>query len=120
MLEILKNKENLVFVGSFALVQHGLKSSYTDYDVVVTDLEGLPNAIEYNTDSKFSNSGERAYIISNPKVDIFIENELPEFEIINGFRVQTIESMRYYYYVLRRKVDDHWKREINEILKLLK
>lgn len=71
MLERLKHKDNLVFVGGFALYKHGLVKGYTDYDIVVTDIEGLGQVNVYLTESAFSKTGERGYIIEeNNKVDI--------------------------------------------------
>lgn len=116
----LSKKENLVFVGGFAMKMHGLKDNYNDLDVVVTDLEGLKNYIEYPTDSVFSKSGKRAFIPGETKIDIFIENELPEFEIINGFKVQTIKSMTEYYERIYPLVKCFWKKDIEEKLKLLR
>ena len=54
MLEELKNIEDLVFVGGFAMYKLGLKESYSDLDVVVTSKEFLNDITWYETDSAFS------------------------------------------------------------------
>lgn len=120
MLGKLSNKEDLVFVGGIAMFLHGLKEHYNDIDVVVTNLNGLANYIEYDTDSKFSGTGMRAFINSTPKVDIFIEYAIPEFEIIKGMKVQTIESMLEYYERIYPLVKEQWKSDIEQKLKMLK
>lgn len=119
MLELLKQKENLVFVGGFAFFLHGLKKDYKDVDIVVTDLEGIPGVTKFITKSHFSKSGKRASLEKDIYVDIFIEKELPEFEIINGFRVQTKESLINYFEELLSKVDKFWKPIIKSKLKIL-
>ncbi|WP_027378174.1 hypothetical protein [Chryseobacterium daeguense] len=119
MLHKLALKENLVFVGSVAMMLQGIDVKPKDIDIVVTDLNGLENYTEYSTDSKFSFTGKRAFIIDEINIDIFIEQELPEFVIINGLKCETFFYMKRFYNVILPKVDDYWKRVINEKLKLL-
>ena len=119
-LKTLSKKEDLVFVGGVAMKIHGLKENYNDIDVVVLNLEGLKNYVEYDTVSKFSQTGKRAFIDSQPKIDIFIEKELPEFELINGLKVQTVKSMTEYYEKIYPLVTEHWQKQIDEKLKLLR
>lgn len=119
-LKELSQKEDLIFVGGFAMNMHRLKETYGDVDVVVTNLNGIVDYIEYKTDSAFSSTGKRAFINSNPKVDIFIENSLPEFELIDGYKVQTIKSMIEYYERIYPLVKEYWKPYIKNKLKILK
>ena len=119
-LKELSQKEDLIFVGGFAMNMHRLKETYGDVDVVVTNLNGIVDHIEYKTDSAFSSTWKRAFINSNPKVDIFIENSLPEFELINGYKVQTIKSMIEYYERIYPLVKEYWKPYIKNKLKILK
>lgn len=119
MLELLKLKKDLVFVGGFAMVLHGLKAEYTDIDAVVRNLDGLGKVFSYKTDSSFSKSGKRGFIPGSIKIDIFIEKELPKYQIIDGFKVQTISSMKAYYEQIKPS-NDHWKKHIQERLELLK
>lgn len=113
-------KEDLVFVGGFAMYLQGIKQSFNDYDVVVISLDGLHDAITYKTDSKFSKSGNRAFITGKRNIDIFIENKLPEYEIIKGVKVATKKAMSEYYSELIPNVSAHWKAIIEQKLKLLK
>ena len=120
MLEELKNIEDLVFVGGFAMHKLGLKESYSDLDVVVTSKEFLNDITWYETDSAFSGSGIRGFLIYNGiKLDIFLESALPEFEIIDGFKIQTKKSMREYYEKIYNFVKEYWKKDIENKLKLL-
>lgn len=115
----LSKKENLVFVGSVAMNLQGINISPKDIDIVVTDLTGLKNYIEYSTDSKFSSSGKRAFILGEINIDIFIEDQLPHFNIINGFKCVSLESIQVHYLNIYDAVDSYWKRIINKKLNLL-
>lgn len=116
----LSKKDNLVIVGSAAMKLQGIDVDPKDIDIVVTDLEGLDNYFEYITDSKFSFSGKRAYIFGEINIDIFIENELPEYEIINNIKVETICFMKKYYRTVFPKVNIIWQEKIKSKLELLK
>lgn len=121
MLEQLKNKKDLVFVGGFACYMQGLKASYHDYDVVVLSLTGgLEDARYYLTDSAFSKTGKRAVLETPLPVDIFIEDDLPEYVEIDGFKCQTVESMIQYYEGILPLVRSVWIKNINDKLNLLK
>ena len=86
MLEELKNIEDLVFVGGFAMHKLGLKESYSDLDVVVTSKEFLNDITWYETDSAFSGSGIRGFLIYNGiKLDIFLESALPQVKLFKLF-----------------------------------
>lgn len=120
-LEQLKNKEDLVFVGGFAMWKHGIKDCYSDIDIVVKNLDGIENHTVYETDSKFSKSGKRAFVKTGEiAIDIFIEDDLPEFETIDGCKVRTIKSMIDYFENLLPQVTEHWQNFINQNLKILK
>lgn len=101
MLELLNElaqKPNLVFVGSVAMMLQGIDVVPTDIDIVVTDLEGLENYTEYTTDSKYSTSGQRAFIHRDEySIDIFIEEKLPQYIIINGLKVVTLYYQEKYF-----------------------
>lgn len=100
---------------------YGFKKDYSDIDVVVQNLDGLPELVRYKTDSAFSRSGDRAFgFIADKKLDVFIEKELPEFQVKGGFKVQTIESMIAYYEKIFPVVKEHWKEGIIKNLNLLK
>lgn len=115
----LSKKTNLVFVGSTALKLRGINIIPKDIDIVVTDLTGLENCIEYTTTSKFSSSGKRAFIRGEINIDIFLEDQLPHFNLINGYKCVTIESTKDYYLSIYDTVDEYWKKKINEKLNLL-
>jgi len=123
MLELLKNlsqKDNLVFVGNVAMMLQGIQVTPTDVDIVVTDLEGLKGYTEYTTDSKFSVSGKRAFILGEYHIDIFIEERLPQYVITGGLKVETLYYMEKYYKRIYPLVDPRWKIKIDEKLELLK
>lgn len=117
------NKKDFVVVGSVALVLLGLqKEDPKDIDIVVNDLSGIEgNVKEYTTDSKFSNTGRRAYILDevNPKVDIFIEESLPDSIMIKGIRTTTRKAMLEYYSKLLPIAGDIWKDYILNKIKIL-
>lgn len=112
-------KKDLVFVGGFAMFMHGLKKDYTDLDIVVTNLDGLGKVFSYTTDSAFSKSGKRAFIPGEIHIDIFIEKQLPEYVVIDGLKIQTINSMKEYYTKIQTS-NEHWKKHISERLELIK
>lgn len=110
-------------IGSTALYIHGFKlNKPNDLDIVVRDLDGIYGDLHtYFTYSRHSTSGKRAYILENgiAKIDIFVENNLPDHEIIDGIRVITVPCMLLYYQNLLPKVAEHWKTGILEIIKVL-
>lgn len=123
MLEILQQlsrKENLVFVGNVAMMFQGIDVIPSDIDIVVTDLSGLEGYTEYTTDSKFSISGKRAFITGEYMIDIFIEDKLPQYVIIDGLKVETLYYMEKYYNRILPLVDFRWQVIIKGKLDLLK
>ena len=121
--KIIENKADAVIVGSSALYLQGLTNKIpNDIDIVTTSLNNLPKGvIEYDTDSGFSFSGKRAFLIINNsyKIDIFIEDKLPEYIEVNGLKIQTVVSMLKYYESILPRVKDYWLPEINNKIKLL-
>ena len=121
--EILKDKADAVIVGSSALYLQGLtKKMPNDIDIITTSIKGLPEGVvEYETDSGFSFSGKRAFcIVENIfKIDIFVEDNLPEYVELNGLKIQTVSSMLKYYESILPRVKDYWLPEINNKIKLL-
>lgn len=120
LLNELSEKQNLVFVGSVAMMLQGINVVPSDIDIVVTDLEGLEGYTEYTTDSKFSTSGQRAFILREDfNIDIFIEERLPQFAIIEGKKVITPYYQEKYYNKILPLLDLRRQLEIKEKLDLL-
>ena len=120
----LSAKEDLVFVGGIAMVAHGIKKSFNDIDIVITSTSGLSNITTYQTDSAFSKSGNRAFILKTElsmemDIDIFIENELPDYEIINGLKIITKDAMAQYYNSIKNRVNSHFINNIETNLSLI-
>lgn len=119
MLEKLKNIEDLVFVGGFALCKQGLKSNYNDIDLVVTDKDFLQGLAWYRSNSVYSESKEKAILIlPELSLDIFYETKLPEFDIIDGFKCVSIEAAKKHYERIYEIADFVWKPIIEEKLKI--
>lgn len=109
-------KQDCVVIGSTAMVLHGIYTGKpNDLDIVVLNLDELKGDLyPYYTNSRHSISGKRACILENgiTKIDIFVEDFLPEYEIIDGIRVITIQNMLFYYKNLLPKVAEHWRKDI--------
>ena len=120
MLEKLKNIEALVFVGGFAFYKQGLKNNYNDVDVVVNDKNFMDGLEWFESNSFYSESGIKSFfILGDFKLDIFYQKDLPDFEIIDGFRCQTIESAKKHYDEMYKKAADIWKPVIENKAKIL-
>lgn len=119
LLNELSQKQNLVFVGSVAMMLQGINVTPSDIDIVVTDLEGLDGYTEYETDSKYSTSGKRAFILGEYNIDIFIEDKLPQFMIIDGKKVITLYYQEKYYNRILPLLDYRRQSDIKSKLKLL-
>ena len=121
--KIIENKADAVIVGSSALYLQGLtKKIPNDIDIITTSIKGLPEGVvEYETDSGFSFSGKRAFYIVDDsfKIDIFVEDKLPDYIEIDGLKIQTVASMLSYYQSILPRVKDYWLPEINNKIKLL-
>lgn len=100
--QLSREKEDLVFVGSVVYNQ-----TPNDLDVVVTStdhLETFGETIVHQSKSLHSKSGKRSQIVYNGvKIDIFIEDELPPHNIIDGVKFATIEHMVNHYTELLTK-----------------
>lgn len=123
---IARSKENTIFVGGVSFEKHGLKHTAQDIDIVVQDLTGLEflgPIFEYTTTSKFSKSGKRAHIETSKGIliDIFIEAELPEHNLLDGLKCETLDSLRNHFKALQQEVlGTHWSASIENKLKLLR
>ena len=121
--ELTAIKQDFVVVGSTAFILHRLQTAKpNDLDIVVMDLNGIEGDINtYFTYSRHSTSGKRAYICEDgiAKIDIFVEDFLPDHETIRGIRVATIPALYDYYHNLLPKVAEHWKKGILDKLNLL-
>ena len=122
--QLTTTKSDVVVVGSTAFYIHGLHIlKPNDLDIVVCDLKGLEGDIHnYSTYSSFSKSGKRACILENgiTKIDIFVENSLPDYQIIAGIRVASKSALYFYYTNLLPKVAEHLKKGISYKIKVLK
>jgi hypothetical protein len=99
--KIISIKSDLVFVGGVSEMLQGYKENTKDVDMVVTTINGLGyfgNIKCWNTTSPFSISGKRGYIETDTfNIDIFIEEVLPPYIIIQGLPVQDIhDEIKYY------------------------
>lgn len=117
--------KDLVIVGSFGLQLRGFKVTANDIDLVVTNLEDLRSLgtiIEINSISNFSYSNKRAYIkIGSVVLDIFIEKELPSFDLIGNIKVQSINELeKHYNHVIKNYNNDTIKLIFKEKLKTLR
>lgn len=117
-------KNDLVVVGSTALSLRGLSDRPPkDLDLIVGSLNGLDNyeITTYETRSVFSGSGRRAFVSLEQTgfiFDIFVESEIPDFDIINGVRVVSVESALRYYRAILPAVDAYHKPAILKYIKI--
>lgn len=96
IIEELNTIKDIVFVGGCAEVAHGIKDEAKDIDIVVLSLDELTkyNPQTFITKSPFSKSGKRAFFyINDILIDVFIENELPKFNYIDGIKYRSKESI---------------------------
>ena len=93
-------KEDVVFVGSLSLWNLKLITDPHDIDIVVNNLDGLEMFGKIDTwesTSAMSVSGKRACIKREDyTIDIFIENVLPEFNVTNGIKFQTLDNLKHH------------------------
>lgn len=114
--DIAKIKDDVVFVGSVSL-RHLLPTiSVRDIDIVVNSLDGLDAFGEitiWETKSPMSLSGQRAHIKRDDyNIDIFIESNLPEYNLIDGVKFQTIEKYKSHIEVLIEVTKGEFKNEM--------
>lgn len=83
----IKNK-NIVIVGSYNEFLRGFKDSFKDIDLVVTNFNEIPfkDYIEVHPNKRF-------YYDKKILLEVFKRRELPQYEIINGYKLATIEDM---------------------------
>lgn len=90
--------KDVIFVGGIAEMMQGKRKFATDIDICVLNINGLEvfgEIKEWITTSPVSISGKRAGIENTDIIlDIFIEDELPEYVEILGLRFETLESLK--------------------------
>ena len=106
----------MVFVGGVSL-RHLLPTiPVRDIDIVVNSLDGLDvfgEIITWETKSPMSLSGQRAHIKRDDyNIDIFIEPNLPEYDLIDGVKFQTIEKFKSFIEVLIEVTKGEFKNEM--------
>lgn len=111
--EISSCKDDVVFVGSLVSKINGkLDREPKDIDIVVTSLNGLEtfgDVICNESISVFAKDSKRCKIEGNEVlIDIWLKDELPEWEIIDGIKYQTINSQREYYKDVKDSTDDNY------------
>lgn len=102
MREISNIKDDVVFIGSWvAKVNNKINTQPKDLDIAVTSLNGLEtfgNVICGESTSPFAKNSKRCKIEGNEfMIDIWLQDELPEYEIINGLKFETIDAQKEYY-----------------------
>jgi len=106
---ISKLKKDVVFVGGVSFVHHGIKDDAKDIDIVVNNLDGLEtlgDIKEFQTKAPMSKSGNRAYTyVDDIQIDIFIEEELPEYDEVDGVKYESIKSLVNHYEELINKTN---------------
>jgi hypothetical protein len=121
--EIANLKDDVVFVGSSSLKHLIPTIPVKDIDIVVTSLDGLDilGKIEtWESKSPMSLSGQRAHIKRDDyNIDIFIEPNLPEYDLIDGVKFQTIEKFKSFIEVLIEVTKGEFKNKMIEKKKTL-
>jgi len=113
MKKIMNSKDDVVFVGSLVLSVNGkLDRTPKDIDIVVTSLDGLQLIGDikcYESNSVFAKGSKRCCIDQDGvMIDIWLKDELPEWEIIDGFKYQTIDSQIKCYQDVKESTDDEY------------
>jgi hypothetical protein len=123
--EISRCKDDVVIVGSWvSRIHNKLREEPNDIDVVVTSLDGLEGFGEiicYESKGLYSENAKRCYIKnSDGKIDIWVRDKLPEWEIINGVKYQTIDAQLKYYHKIKDSTDNKFlKSLLNRKIKTL-
>lgn len=103
--EILYTKEDLVITGSLSLYLQGFKEDFKDIDLVCSTVEDIPGAVKYRSASGYTTTDMKAYSKFYEKdLDIFIEPILPDYIIIEGLKVETLEHKINHYLKIYNKV----------------
>lgn len=120
--EILYIKGDLVITGSLSLYLQGFKEDFRDIDLVCSTVEDIPGAVKYRSASGYTTTDMKAYSKFYEKdLDIFIEPVLPDYIIIDGLKVETIEHKLKHYLKIYNKVLPFDKQNIlNRIQELQK
>lgn len=111
MREISNIKNDVVFTGSWvARIHNKLRRQPKDIDIVVTSLDGLErfgDIICNDTKSIFGRDSKRCVINSKDfKLDIWVKDSLPQYDIIKGMKFETIESQKKLYKDIINSTDD--------------
>ena len=116
-------KEDVVFVGSLSLWNLKLITDPHDIDIVVNNLDGLEMFGKIDTwesTSAMSVSGKRACIKREDyTIDIFIENVLPEFNVTNGIKFQTLDTLKHHIDLVINSAEGYLKNKMMEKKKTL-
>ena len=88
---------DVIFTGSVSELYQGAKDWANDIDIILKDATPFrycANFSQHPSKSAYSKSGIRAIFYLHGKlVDAFIEQEYPEYVVIDGLKFETIESM---------------------------
>lgn len=88
---------DVVFTGSVSEVFQGAKDWANDIDIILKDATPFKYCYKFSqhpSKSAYSKSGIRAiFFIKGKLIDAFIENEYPEYVVIDGLKFETIQSM---------------------------
>lgn len=88
---------DVIFTGSVSEVFQGIKDKSNDIDIILKDATPFKYCYKFSqhpSKSAYSKSGIRAVFYLHEKlIDAFIEQEFPEFVVIDGLKFETIESM---------------------------
>lgn len=124
--EISKCKDDVVITGSWvARVNNKLNREPHDIDIVVTSLDGLEtfgDIICGESTSIFAKDSKRCKIERNDVlIDIWVSNKLPEYEVIEGIKYETIDSQRKLFENLMDLTDNKFLHDIlSKKLEILK
>ena len=120
--EILFIKEDLVITGGLSLYLQGYRDGFKDIDLVCNTIQDIPGAVTYRSASGHTTTDTKAYSkFYEKELDIFIEPILPDFIIIDGLKVETVEHKLKHYLKIYNKVLPFDKQNIlNRIQELQK
>lgn len=107
---IFKDIPDVVIVGSWVLKVNGLMDrAPNDIDVVVKSkdsLKRLGDVRYFKSNSPIANGYLRGgLIVENTQIDIWVEPELPDYDIIKGLKFKTLDSYFKWYEELLNRTD---------------
>lgn len=113
----ISEKNDLVFTGSWvARINNKLRRKPKDIDIVVTSLDGLERfgeIVPIHSKSVFSKDSKRCVIKHNEvKIDIWIKDSLPQYDVIKGMKFETIESQKKHFTDIIDSSDDKFIKNI--------